>query len=167
MEEVPNATLDHPRLFPNLEPLKDVRPLEPLISPPEFPVWTDNKARFITRYLRYFVFITKHGTYIDGFAGPQDESEDGPWAAKLVMESEPRWMRHFHLCDENRTQVKLLKALKAAQPERDSEGRRISRDITIYHGDFNIVVDQILANSQITESEATFCLLDQRTFECE
>lgn len=21
-----------------------------------------------------------------------------PWAAKLVLEGEPKWMRHFHLC---------------------------------------------------------------------
>jgi hypothetical protein len=59
------------------------------------PVWTDNKAHFIMRYLRYFVFIMKHGTYLDGFAGPQRECDNDSWAAKLVLESEPRWMRHF------------------------------------------------------------------------
>ncbi len=43
---------------------------DPKVLAPSNPVWTHNKARFIMRYLRYFVFITKHGTYIDGFAGP-------------------------------------------------------------------------------------------------
>lgn len=30
-------------------------------------IWSDHKARFIQEYLRYFVQITKHGAYIDGF----------------------------------------------------------------------------------------------------
>jgi three-Cys-motif partner protein len=142
-------------------------PAEPRVIAPEHPVWTDNKARFIMRYLRYFVFITKHGTYIDGFAGPQAERQTDSWAAKLVLESEPRRIRHFHLCDRKRAQIEHLEALKASQPERDSEGRRIARDIHIYHGDFNLKIDEILASGNITEKEATFCLLDQRTFECD
>jgi three-Cys-motif partner protein len=118
------------------------------------------------RYLRYFVFITKHGTYIDGFAGPQDECETESWAAKLVLESEPRWMRHFHLCDEKKSQVARLETLKTSQPSRDKDGKKINRDIHVYCGDFNSKVDKILAGGGITENEATFCLLDQRTFEC-
>ena len=121
-------------------------PAEPGVKRIDHPVWTDNKAHFIMRYLRYFVIITKHGTYIDGFAGPQAECANNSWAAKLVLESEPRWMRHFHLCDENRSQVKLLEQLKAAQPATDSSGARISRDINIHSGDFNLKVDEILGN---------------------
>jgi len=49
----------------------DDLPPEPLTNVGQNPVWTDNKARFIMLYLRYFVYITHHGTYIDGFAGPQ------------------------------------------------------------------------------------------------
>jgi three-Cys-motif partner protein len=139
-------------------PTTPLLPPEPAIKALEYPVWTDNKARFIMRYLRYFVFITKHGTYIDGFAGPQEECMTDCWAAKLVLESEPRWIRHFHLCDEKRSQVKLLEQLKAAQP---------SRDIHVYRGDFNVKIDEMLKASNITEKEATFCLLDQRTFECQ
>jgi three-Cys-motif partner protein len=119
------------------------------------------------RYLRYFVFITKHGTYLDGFAGPQEECMTDCWAAKLVLESEPRWMRHFHLCDEKKSQVALLEQLKAAQPATASSGSKIARDIRIYRGDFNAKVDEILSAGDITEKEATFCLLDQRTFECQ
>ena len=35
------------------------------------PLWTEHKAQLISRYLYYFVLITRHGVYIDGFAGPQ------------------------------------------------------------------------------------------------
>lgn len=119
------------------------------------------------KYLRYFVFITHHGTYIDGFAGPQEEHESDCWAAKLVLNSEPRWLRHFHLCDAKRSQVALLKKLKASQPETDSKGNTLNRDIHIYQGDINRRIDDILSAGQITEKEATFCLLDQRTFECQ
>ena len=34
------------------------------------PVWTDNKASLISRYIYCFELVTHHGTYIDGFAGP-------------------------------------------------------------------------------------------------
>jgi three-Cys-motif partner protein len=152
-----------PSQFPPLENL----PAEPGFRRFDHPVWTDNKAHFIMRYLRYFVFITKHGTYIDGFAGPQPECMTDCWAAKLVLESEPRWMRHFHLCDERKSQIALLEQLKAAQPAKDSSGAKIIRNINLYRGDFNARVEEILKAGNITEKEATFCLLDQRTFECE
>jgi len=51
-------------------------------SPPGFPVknfkslryplWTQNKARLIQAYLQLFEYVTHHGTYIDGFAAPQE-----------------------------------------------------------------------------------------------
>jgi three-Cys-motif partner protein len=133
---------------------------------PTNPVWTENKARFIMRYLRYFVYITKHGTYIDGFAGPHEERETDSWAAKLVLESEPRRLRHFHLCDIDKKQLQMLETLKGSQPLVDAAGKPLTRDINIYPGDFNKRIDDILDAGTITEKEATFCLLDQRTFEC-
>ena len=51
----------------------------------KYPLWTENKARLIERYLYYFVLITKHGTYIDGFAGPQKKEPPFTWAAKFVL----------------------------------------------------------------------------------
>jgi len=140
-------------------------PLEPLTDTGSNPVWTDNKARFIMLYLRYFVYITHHGTYIDGFAGPQAECETDSWAARLVLESKPQWIRHLHLCDANRAQVKLLRELKAQQLLDGSQP--CNRNISIYHGDFNAKIDDILNAGTISEKEATFCLLDQRTFECD
>jgi three-Cys-motif partner protein len=167
MKEQPSVVAN-PLLFDPAEiPLAPDYLSEPPVKPLQFPVWTQNKALFIMKYLRYFVFITHHGTYIDGFAGPQEEHESDSWAAKLVLNSEPRWLRHFHLCDLKRSQVALLKKLKASQPDTDLNGNKLNRDIHVYQGDINEKIDDILSSGQITEKEATFCLLDQRTFECE
>src|SRR5436305_7847313 len=121
------------------------------------PIWTENKSRLIERYLYYFVLITKHGTYIDGFAGPQRPEAIDTWAAKLVLESEPRWLRHFHLFDMGQKQVSQLRTLKRSQPE---------RDIHVRKGDFNVLVRDLLSSGDIKQNEAAFCLLDHRTFEC-
>jgi three-Cys-motif partner protein len=145
-------------LFPLAEIAK--QPLPKKFKAPALPVWTDSKARLIERYLHYFVLVTRHGTYIDGFAGPQYLSVD-EYAAKLVLERElerdPPRLRHFHLVDVGRPQVDLLRQLQV---------HSTARDVRVYHGDFNVVVDQILQPSVLRPSEATFCLLDQRTFEC-
>ena len=54
-------------LFPDFDPgaSRRVRTYKRI----EQPIWTESKAQFIRHYLRYFVQITKHGVYIDGFAG--------------------------------------------------------------------------------------------------
>lgn len=124
-------------------------------------LWTEHKAKLISRYLYYFVLITKHGVYIDGFAGPQRADQTHSWAAKLVLESEPRWMRHFFLCDAHPHQVAALKMLYEAQPETSG------RTVEIVQADFNTYVDMALDTDKIGERTATFCLLDQRTFECD
>lgn len=161
MSDAPLSELE-PFLFDPSEfpPLDDI-PVEPSLKQIERPVCTANKAQLIMRYLKLFVFITRHGTYIDGFAGPQEEKMCDTWSAKLVIESEPKWMRHFHLCDAKRSQVKLLRQMKETQPPPP-----FPRNIEIYEGNFNEKVDKILKSGDITEKEATFCLLDQRTFEC-
>jgi three-Cys-motif partner protein len=51
--------------------------------------------------------------------------------------------------------------LKAAQPKIKN------RTIEIVPGDFNKSVAGLLGPSGIADKTATFCLLDQRTFECE
>jgi three-Cys-motif partner protein len=128
-----------------------------------YPVWTANKAKLIQRYVRYFLYITKHGTYIDGFAGPQVEAyNDDSWSAKRVLEIQPDWLRRFILCDKSASQVAHLEKLKA-----DREAAGDKRKIEIHQGDFNKVIDSILSAGNIKQTEATFCLLDQRTFECE
>ena len=130
------------------------------------PLWTKNKAKLIVRYLYYFVWVTKHGTYIDGFAGPQNKDREESWAAKLVLEDEPRWLRHFFLFDVKSKQAKLLEELRDTQPPPNPEYNEKKRDIQVKRGDFNVLVKDLLRSGQIGPNEATFCLLDQRTFEC-
>lgn len=134
------------------------------LRPLRNPIWTENKARLIERYLYYFVLITKHGTYLDGFAGPQYLDRPDAWAARLVLEMEPKWLRRFFLCDSGTAQYAALEMLKDQQPAR--KPREPKREIRLYHADFNEAVEQILIEGKITGKEATFCLIDQRTFEC-
>lgn len=136
-------------------------PPEPEIAPIREPIWTENKARLIERYLFYFVMITKHGTYIDGFGGPQEPDKPQMWAAKLVLESEPRWFRNFYLFDEHPKQITYLEELRNSQPSRSK------RKIEVIKGDFNIEIAGLLNSRPIKDKEACFCLLDQRTFECQ
>ena len=134
----------------------------------KYPIWTENKAKLIERYLYFFVLITKHGTYLDLFAGPQKAGSPGMWAAELVLQNRPRWLRHFHLFEKTRTGVRQLERLKASQPPRVTKGPKKEplRDITIHPGDSNVMVKRVLERNPIPSREATFCLLDQRTFEC-
>jgi len=63
------------------------------------PVWTEQKAKLISRYLKLFTLVTKHGTYIDGFAGRQSDKANEGWAAELVLAQRPWRIRHFYFCD--------------------------------------------------------------------
>lgn len=124
------------------------------------PVWTEHKAKLIARYLRYFVFITKHGCYVDGFAGPKNRNLPDSWAAELVVNSEPKFLKQFFLCDADPEQVQALEALVSSQPSSPK------RHFSVFSGDFNLNVDAVLSSGAIGERTATFCLLDQFTCEC-
>ena len=145
-------------LFANLPPPAD-KPVR--FKPAQRPIWTENKAKLIERYLYYFVMITKHGAYIDGFAGPQYDGNEDAWAAKLVLESKPAFLRNFWLCEIKQNGIARLEALKAAQPVVKN------RTVEIVPGNFNRNVAKLLVSSGIADKTATFCLLDQHTFECE
>jgi three-Cys-motif partner protein len=127
------------------------------------PVWTENKARLVARYLYYFVYITRSGSYIDGFAGPQQidkpETWADNWAARLVLQEQPESfpLRHYYLFDIKRRQLEALHRLKKEYPK---------RDIRIYPKDFNRGIVDLLDQGLIGEKEPAFCLLDQQTFEC-
>lgn len=131
-----------------------------------YPIWSEHKAKFIQLYLKYFVQVTKHGAYVDGFAGPQNQGQIDAWSAELVLKNEPKWLRHFFLCEKDRNKIKELAKLKEAQPAVDNKGKKLNRKIEILPGDFNLNVKKILESAKITQKEATFCLLDQRMFEC-
>ena len=131
------------------------------------PIWTGCKAKLIERYLFYFVQITFHGTYIDAFAGPQEPDKPGMWSAKLVLESHPRWFRNFHLFELNPASVKLLEQLRDSQPPPDKTKKEPKRKVEIYPGDFNQNIIRFFSDNPIPDKEASFCLLDQWTFECD
>lgn len=136
---------------------KPVPPL-PKFRSPQLPVWTEMKGSLVAAYLKLFIMVTHSGTYIDLFAGPQDLSNPGSWAARRVLEIKPEWLRHFHLIDVTELQISQLKRM------RREIGR--DRDIQIYSGDCNAIVDDILRPWIIREKEPTFALADQRCFEC-
>ena len=144
-------------LFEDLPP-SERQPL--VFSQLKTPVWTENKAKLISKYLYYFVLITKHGAYIDGFAAPKEPDIKGSWAAELVLSSEPKFLRDFFLCELEVDRAKYLHDLVAAQPARPK------RNMSVLVGDFNSRVHDVLASGSITEKKATFCLLDQYAFEC-
>src|SRR5438132_13740455 len=82
-------------------------------------LWTGNKARLIQAYLVRFVQVTKHGTYIDGFAGPQHQGVPESWTANLVVgPSGPQLLQHFLLFDIKDSQVRALEALAGELPDR-------------------------------------------------
>jgi three-Cys-motif partner protein len=149
-------------LFPDLP---QPPPADEMLKPRTLrhPVWTEQKAKLIARYLRLFTYVTKHGTYIDGFAGRQSEQADQGWAAELVLADKPWRLRRFYLCDKDSEQVDALRALVARQPPKEKNDSK-REAVEVIHGDFNVIVHQILAEKKL--DPAVFCLLDQRTFEC-
>lgn len=166
MKRARNRPIDPAAAVGTLFQLPDPEPLRPKIKNPRSPVWTGNKAKLIERYLYYFVMITKGGIYIDGFAGPQDPDKPETWAAKRVLESQPRWLNEFHLFEKDQDQITALEQLRHDQPPRNRERGEPKRRIRIYPGDFNETLPTALRSGAIKRSRATFCLLDQRTFEC-
>ena len=138
-------------LFPNLPKREDQK--ERRFKRIDQLIWSDHKARFIQQYLRYFVQITKHGVYIDGFAGPQYLDKLDAWTASLVLASEPKWLRRFYLCELETDSVECLKQLVDAQPiPKSRSGQILPRSIEVVPGDFNRSIDTILASGKITPS---------------
>ena len=131
------------------------------------PIWTANKAKFIYRYLKIFLQVTKNCAYIDGFAGPQREGKadaDSMWSAKLVAELEPRWIRKFFLFDASKSQVKRIRRMVESLPPR--RAKEAKRQFIIKEGDVNVELPKVLGLRPITDRAAVFCLLDQRSFQC-
>jgi three-Cys-motif partner protein len=149
-------------LFPPIEQPVDK---QPKLKRLKNPIWTENKANFIQRYLYYFVMVTKHGAYIDAFAGPQRTNKLDAWSAKLVLDGQPRmfYLRHYYLIELDKNKIPILEALKG-QYARPGSKRRVQIDVI--QGDCNELIPELLARRPITDREATFCLLDQRTFQC-
>ena len=123
-------------------------------------LWTGQKSRLIAEYLHRFLHVTKSGTYLDLFAGPQNEAYDEDWSIKRVIErrDEGPNIRYFAACDNSAQQIERLEQLRATY---------VNRPFTfnIYHGDANKQITKML--QEAPTNLPTFCLIDQRTFECD
>jgi len=150
---------DDPHLF-DLS-LFPIQPKELKLKNLAAPLWTENKALLICRYLRYFVFITRHGTYLDCFAGPQEPDHPASWAAKLVVESTPQFLRNFAFFELDKKKYGHIRALVSEQPPKPR------RKFSFCPGNMNERLPKYLLKNPIKSTEATFCLLDQHTFECD
>lgn len=126
-------------------------------------LWTAEKSLLIAEYVHRFLMVTKNGIYIDLFAGPQGEVFNEDWSVKRVVELRTEGnpaINHYALCDKSRKQVALLRQLKAEHQER-------SHTFEVYPGDANKQIGKMLDESSIKPKSACFCLMDQRTLECE
>ena len=103
--------------------------------------------------------VTKHGIYLDLFAGPQRASDMENWSVRRVLERRTEGnpvIRHYAVCDSAPDQVRRLRDLGQTH-----------RSFRVYEGDANERVYQMLKDAPITPKTACFCLIDQRTFECD
>ena len=95
-------------------------------------LWTGQKSRLIAEYLHRFLHVTKSGTYLDLFAGPQSETYNEGWSIKRVIErrDEGPNLGYFAACDNNPQQIKRLEQLRDTCADRPFTFK-------IYHGDAN------------------------------
>ena len=123
-------------------------------------VWTEQKSQLIAEYLHRFLHVTKSGTYIDLFAGPQSGAYDEDWSIKRVIERRDKGpnLRYFAACDNNPEQIKRLEKLRDTCADRPFA-------FNIYHGDANKQINRMLREART--DLPSFCLMDQRTFECD
>ena len=122
------------------------------------PLWTTEKAGLIDEYIHLFLLVTKHGVYVDLFAGPQRVDDTESWSVRRVLERRTEGnpaIRHYAVCDKDPAQAKRLRDLGSHHAS-----------FCVYAGDVNEEIHTILKNAPIGSNTACFCLIDQRTFEC-
>ena len=128
----------------------------------ESPIWTERKATLIRLYLELFVYVTHRGTYLDAFAGPQYPDKPDAWAAHLIWKSNPgrkrRRIDRFEFFEKEPSSVSALKEMVAATSE---DGRKVE----VTPGDCNVEIPRVLEERPI--KNPAFCLLDQRSMECD
>ena len=133
-------------------------------SPAHRVLWTKTKARLIEAYIRLFLLVTRHGVYLDAFAGPQNIDHPDKWAAKLVANLQPDYLNHMFLCDFDGEKSALIEGMLAELPPLRSQRKRRTKH-HVFHGDCNKWIDEVLESGAIKPATAVFCLLDQRTHE--
>ena len=134
------------------------KPTKPKLVERGVPLWTAEKACLIDEYIHRFLLVTKHGVYLDLFAGPQRVDDIESWSVRRVLERRTEGnpsIRHYAVCDEDPAQVERLRELG---------GRHGS--FRVYAGDANEQIHTMLSEAPIGPKTACFCLIDQRTFEC-
>lgn len=98
---------------------------KPVTFPPlRRPLWTERKAALVARYLHYFVFVTKHGTYVDAFAGRQSERAQEGWTVEEVLKNEPARLCTFYLFEKSDRSAQELERLPETYPKRRLSGRQ-------------------------------------------
>ena len=119
-------------------------------------LWTTDKAALVASYIHHFLFVTKHGVYVDLFAAPQDNEED--WCIRRVLEGRTRGpaISYYAACDIDPQGIRALQDL----------AQRSEAPFRVYRGNANDQVRQMLDDAQIRDNTPCFCLIDQRTFEC-
>lgn len=145
-------------LFGDLRPTRPKPRAHKPIKDIQAPLWTIDKSRLIDEYIHLFLVITKHGVYLDLFAGPQHSSDKENWSVRRVLKRRTKGnpaIRHYAVCDSAPAKAQLL--------------REVGQDhssFLVYPDDANKCVHRMLADAPINPKTACFCLVDQRTFEC-
>ncbi len=145
-------------LFEDLSPDK---PRSRKQTPPNeisAPLWTADKAALIDEYIHHFLLVTRHGVYLDLFAGPQRAEDTENWSVRRVLERRTHGnpaIGHYAVCDQDPQQAQRLRDL----------GKK-HEAFHVYEGDANDCIHKMLKDAPINPKKACFCLIDQRTFEC-
>jgi three-Cys-motif partner protein len=133
-------------------------------APADRVLWTETKAKLIEAYIKLFLLVTRHGVYIDAFAGPQYPDHPDKWAAKLVANLQPDYLNHIFLCDRDNEKCRQIQnMLSEISPLRTRKKRRTKHHVS--SADCNMWIDQVLDSGAIKPATAVFCLLDQHTHE--
>jgi len=82
-----------------------------------------------------------------------------------VTENEPAWLRNFYLFEKDKSKIKTLETLRENYLLRHAD--REKRVVEVVEGDCNLTLPAFLKAYPIREKEASFCLFDQRSTECD
>ena len=121
------------------------------------PLWTAYKSRLLDEYIHHFLMVTKHGVYLDLFAGPQRGNDTENWSVRRILRRRTQGpaISHYAVCDNDPEQIERLRDTGTAHPS-----------FLVYEGDANEQIHRMLKDAPIGPKTACFCLIDQRTVEC-
>ena len=95
----------------------------------------------IDEYIHLFLVVTKHGVYLDLFAGPQRASDTTNWSVRRVLDrrsvGNPA-IHHYAVCDSDSRKAQRLRDLGQRHPS-----------FCVYEGDVNRLVNVMLEDAPI------------------